>query len=327
MWYDLGKKEPYGFLHPMIHNDRQLIAINPSFCFVDHNLFEIQPKEQKYIKPLAAFAISTVSVLMKELGGRANLGEGALKTEGIDIEKLLFINPRKSSDNLLKKLHDWIDRNDKFIHRSIFEDIGATSGNDVILKNVNPSRRELDKIVMEEFLGLTDEEQLDVYRAVVDIVKSRLEKAKSLGKGKKMKEGIDVDALVKVIMENIGSETLGTFYKSEITPQKPLITKTLPRNTEDARIVQELFDWYIYLGNKKVKCNSELEARYLKVWAEAGIEQIKIPKDEKALKIIVPKLEKLKSSLDKVVQSHLNSILDRKTRDKIAHFVWAELVK
>ena len=67
-------------------------------------------------------------------------------------------------------------------------EIGATSGNDVILNNVNPSRRELDKIVMEEFLGLTDEEQLDVYRAVVDIVKSRLEKAKSLGKGKKMKE-------------------------------------------------------------------------------------------------------------------------------------------
>ena len=91
--------------------------------------------------------------------------------------------------------------------------------------------------------------------------------------------------------------------------------------------MQELFDWYLYLGSKKVKCGSELEARYLKVWAEAGIEQVKIPKDEKALKIIVPKLEKLKLSLDKVVQSHLNSILDRKTRTQIAHFVWAELVK
>jgi hypothetical protein len=117
------------------------------------------------------------------------------------------------------------------------------------------------------------------------------------------------------------------FFKSEITPQRPLTNKSLPRSAGDTRVVQELFDWYLYLGSKKVKCNSELEARYLKVWSEAGIEQVKIPKDEKALKTIVPKLEKLKSSLDKVVQAHLNSILDRKTREKIAHFVWAELVK
>ena len=72
--------------------------------------------------------------------------------------------------------------------------------------------------------------------------------------------------------------------------------------------MQELFDWYLYLGSKKVKCNSELEARYLKVWAESGIEQVKMPKEEKVLKVIVPRLEKLKSSLDKVVQSHLDSI-------------------
>ena len=80
---------------------------------------------------------------------------------------------------------------------------------------------------MGEILGLTDEEQLNVYRAVVNIVNARLEKAKSLGKNKKTKEGVDIDALVKVIIEKIEVETLGTFFKSEIAPQKPLTNKSL----------------------------------------------------------------------------------------------------
>jgi hypothetical protein len=42
-----------------------------------------------------------------------------------------------------------------------------------------PDRRELDKIVFEA-LGLTEEEeQLEVYRAVLELVKNRLLKAKS----------------------------------------------------------------------------------------------------------------------------------------------------
>jgi hypothetical protein len=41
-----------------------------------------------------------------------------------------------------------------------------------------PDRREFDKIVFEA-LGLTEEEQLEVYRAVLELVKNKLLKAKS----------------------------------------------------------------------------------------------------------------------------------------------------
>jgi len=40
-------------------------------------------------------------------------------------------------------------------------------------------RRQLDKVVFEA-LGLTEEEQLQVYQAVVELVKNRLAKAKSV---------------------------------------------------------------------------------------------------------------------------------------------------
>lgn len=42
-----------------------------------------------------------------------------------------------------------------------------------------PDRRELDRIIFEA-LGLTEEEQLEDYRAVVELVKNRLVKARSV---------------------------------------------------------------------------------------------------------------------------------------------------
>jgi len=183
-----------------------------------------------------------------------------------------------------------------------------------------------DELIMGEILGLSSDEQLQVYRAVLDTVKSRLEKAKSVDKKRKSKEGIDIDALVKIVLEKIGGTTLGRYYKEEILPLKPLSTRTLPKGREDVRIVQKLFDWYLHIGRKHIKRLSELEARYLKVWAEVGVGKIRIPKDQKHLKVIVPKPEKLKAGIDQTVNSYLNSIIDPKVRRKIGHEVWKELV-
>ncbi len=51
---------------------------------------------------------------------------------------------------------------------------------EVSLERVLPDRRALDAVVFE-VLGLSESEQLEVYRAVVALVKSRLVKAQSVG--------------------------------------------------------------------------------------------------------------------------------------------------
>ncbi len=48
---------------------------------------------------------------------------------------------------------------------------------------------ELDKIVLHDILELSETEHSEVYQAVVDLVKSRLEKAKSVGEKASKKEG------------------------------------------------------------------------------------------------------------------------------------------
>ena len=87
---------------------------------------------------------------------------------------------------------------------NIFKELGATNPEEVYLDKVKPDRRALDKIIMGDILGLTDDDQLEVYRAVVDLVKSRIDKAKSVKKKGKIKEGVDIEQVSRVIMDKIG---------------------------------------------------------------------------------------------------------------------------
>ena len=204
LWYSLEFRRPWPILHPMIHHDRQTIVSNKLGVQVDHNLFEINPKRKRDVLPLLCFLLSTGSMLIKEFTGRVNLGEGALKTEGIDVERLLVPKefPKKSRRLFAKLARKHPDTKID----SIFSELKAKDANEVSVDKIKSARRELDKIIMGDILELTQEEQLEVYRAVVDLVRSRIEKAKSFGKKKKTKEGIDLSALRNTVIERIKKE-------------------------------------------------------------------------------------------------------------------------
>lgn len=72
---------------------------------------------------------------------------------------------------------------------TIFQELGTNSPAEVSFEKVKADRLELDKIVLRDILGLSKTEHLEVYRAVVDLAKSRLEKANSVGKKASKKEG------------------------------------------------------------------------------------------------------------------------------------------
>ena len=80
-------------------------------------------------------------------------------------------------------------------------------------------------------------------------------------------------------------------------------------------------------GREHIDCTSETEARYFKVWLEAGLENIKMPKDEGYLKEIVPELENLKQKTDEVFEDYLGSILDSRLRQRLLHQLWQEAIK
>ncbi len=326
-WYDLGERSPGTILVAMIQAYRNIVFYNPCKVYPDHNLFEIVIDE-KDSSVCAACLSSAITMLTKEFYGRSyGGGSGPLKVEGIDIEKLPVFTPTTMSHGLREEISSRFATFENSQLKDTLSEVGASSPEEVSLDRVKPDRRELDKIVIGEILGLTDDEQLEVYRAVIDLVKSRIEKARSFGKRKKTREGIDIDLLVKTVMEKIGDDTLGKFYQEKVLSQKSLSTKLMPKATDDITIKQGLFGWRLYSGKKYIECASELEARYLKVWLEAGAEEIEVPEDENYLKTIVPELESLKAKINTAIEDHLSFIANVKTRDRILHQLWHELSK
>jgi hypothetical protein len=249
---------------------------------------------------------------------------GALKFEAMDAKKIPIVDPRGIKGSAIEKIKMAFNKLKERNVESIFEELGAASPSEVSLHKVKQDRRELDKIVMGEILGLTDEEQLEVYRAVVDLVKSRLEKAKSVSNRKKTKEGIDIDAFVETVLSKIGDVTLGKFYKEKILTQKHLHTKKLPEGSGKVKIEELLQGWRVYSGKKYVECNSETEARYLKAFIGTGINKVKLPAED-ILLLILPELEKLRAKIDSVINSYLESIISVKTRGLLQHHIWTKL--
>lgn len=157
----------------------------------DQSFYSILPKSS--VNPILLWGIlntTMVAGLFRELvsGASGPLGEGALWTAVYEAKQLFVLNVSHIHlNNVFEKTITQIGNREAL---SIFQELGLPKPNrdysnikpeDVTLDKIMPDRRELDKIIFEA-LGLTEEEQLEVYRAVVELVKERLVKAKSFGR-------------------------------------------------------------------------------------------------------------------------------------------------
>lgn len=163
-WYDVGSKNFHKVLWSMIHSDRPVAFWNESNVAVDHNLFEIINDSQL---ETWVFLASTPQVIWRELIGRGNLGQGALKTEGIDIRKFEIIRPSSYSKEDLVRA------------KNAFERISQRTILNLVDEILLPDRRELDNIIFDA-LGLTQGERDAVYEAVIDLVSKRLQRAQTI---------------------------------------------------------------------------------------------------------------------------------------------------
>lgn len=312
-WYELPDREPGKVLWQMIHFSRHISLYNENDVFVDHNLFELLNIKQPEI--YCTVLNSTLYALIKEINGRVNLGQGSLKNEGIDI-KIIPIIPlekfgKKAKEKLTKLFKELKDRT----IGSIFDEIGATKSNEVKLNRVKKDRLELDNIIFD-VLGLSRKERIEVYRAVVDLVKSRIEKARSVKKrGKKSK--VDLGLFADNILEETRLKELKKFPDEYIGSVKT-IEKELPEGNS-AEIANDLFNGlHVKVDGEIVKCESIEEAKYIKYAILNGHKTVSIPKRKEAMVRVVKEYDDLvtgiKNKADKILREEVK---DKKLREKI----------
>jgi len=131
---------------------------------------------------------STLVLLWKLMSGFHSLGQGGLKSAVYEVKEFQLFHPSTLTPSQRERLEKAFNEMAKREIKSIFEELGLPKPNrdysniypeDVSLDKVFPDRRELDQVIFE-VLGLTENERLQVYRAVVELVKDRLVKARSV---------------------------------------------------------------------------------------------------------------------------------------------------
>jgi len=116
---------------------------------------------------------STLFGFFSEILSRGGLGEGAKSLMVYEVNNLIALNP-----NLIKYDKMLLDNRPL---KSIFTELGINPNRPIREQTPNPlpDRKALDDIVFD-ILGLTQEERNEVYWAVCELVKNRLEKARSV---------------------------------------------------------------------------------------------------------------------------------------------------
>jgi len=167
-------------LVPRSFNDTFVIYRNPHL-HLSLRFYRLHCKKGNEVQ-LVAFLNSTLIAFIFETLGNKSLGQGVLDFYMADFLSLKI--PVVEDP----KLEDTFKQLKERPIKSIWEELGLSKPNrdfsninsgDISLDKILPDRRELDQVVFEA-IGLTEEEQLEVYRAVVELVKNRLMKARSV---------------------------------------------------------------------------------------------------------------------------------------------------
>ncbi len=150
-------------LWPRTHADTHKCLYNPD-RLVSLRYFRLHPKRATLAMPLLGVLNSTVFALLKEVHGRRGLGHGALETGLVDILPLPLFDLTESWENkLADAVAPLLNRDVETLEREVEK----------------PDRHSLDKVVLEGY-GLNPNLIEEVYKAVIEMVRLRQTKSKSI---------------------------------------------------------------------------------------------------------------------------------------------------
>jgi len=188
-WYELPKRTPGFLLLPMVTGNSLRCIGNQCKSQVDHNLFEVITNDNAILDGLDIYLNSSIEFIQRELIGRANLGDGALKVEGIDWKRIL-VPERRVLLNLKKRA------------KESFEKLCRRAIRDIKTEAKRKDRIDFEKAVLKS-LGLEDKLVKEILDGVVQLVEERhlLPKLRKVKKKKRITQ--DFAKLGEEISEEI----------------------------------------------------------------------------------------------------------------------------
>ena len=239
-WYELDDRKSAPLLFPKRAGEKYIVYLNPHGFLEDQTIYGIIPQivQPELLRNLAYFLNTTLARLLfeassYELTGSVTVAELSV----LLVKRLLVIKPE-----ILERIS--FEREfypfSKRLIGSIFKEVGTNKSEEVSLDGVKQDRRELDSLVINEIFGLGEQDQLEIYKAVIDLVKSRLERSESVEDTSKPGGGPNIDLMVETILKKIDRPTLSSFYRKIIVGRKDLEEIHLPPLVGDPKIEKTL---------------------------------------------------------------------------------------
>ena len=312
-WYELPVLPTADILFRQFFDVTFNFPLQQDNYLTDHTFYYLCLKDRKYSKAVVAILNSTFYTMIVEIFGRTVMGQGVLITYGPEMKPIPMILPSAINKKQIQELEKALDSISKRPIKSVFEEIAAKAPDEVSLDKIKSDRRKLDKIVMGDILGLTEQEQLEVYKTVIDLVKSRKEKAKSVENTHKSKD-VDINALAESILKEIDTSAL-KFPGNYINGYETINLK-VPKG--EPKIISDLSGIFVEVDGSRIDCKSKEEACFIYYCTKNKKDICKIPKDKKVLKQIVKEYSVIYDIFIKTLNQNLESLIhDRKIRGKV----------
>jgi hypothetical protein len=121
-------------------------------------------------------------------------------------------------------------------------------------------------------------------------------------------------------------KTLGEFYREYIVGRDDLTIREFLEYNGECEVVKDLFGWKLHSGKHSIDCRSREEARFLKIFFDAGMHEVSVPADDNYLKQILPELEHLKKRTDEIIGLYVDGVLSSKIKERVRREVYQELI-
>lgn len=316
-WYSIGEiKEDPCSLYYARQDITYRVVFNPDGIVANDNLYRITPRNKSNNKLLCGILNSALFYLGLEINGRINLGDGALKVQAYEIELL----PLLEVDNISKSLKDSILKAfDKLLTRPIkpiFEEVKMKD------------RQALDSAVLEA-LGLNPKKYLKpLYKGLVEMVRERIDLARSRKKIKQVKTQKDIDKLKEQVIEEIIPDG-GKRFPEDFVDSKYF------KNAKEISVPGETLKLGSYfIGRQEVISDSGFrfeaenlyEAKFIIFAQKPDSFVIRIPRERSLVINAVEDYERyLKDLKAKLFEAFFNRTLDHKQADTLVQQVFEEL--
>jgi type I restriction-modification system DNA methylase subunit len=311
LWYDVGERKPWDLFVQEHWNARIFVPLNGAGLLADKRLYELNCGGKP--KLTASLLNSSIIFLFIEVAGRAMLGEGALDLTVYEFEDLPL--PQKLSKTYKGKILKAFDKLLTRPVKPVFEEVKMKD------------RQALDSAVLEA-LGLDPKKYLKpLYEGLTNMVRERIDLAKSRKKIKKAKTEKGIEKLKEQVIEEIIPEG------PKIFPEEFIDSKYLKGAKEISAPNERLRLGSYFMGKQEVVSEGEFkyeaespdEAKLIVYSQKADSYVIKIPNKRAIIVKAVDEYERyLKKLKAKLFEAFFSRTLDHKQADLLVRQVFEE---